>query len=79
MGKYSLEPMDRLPVIKEQVVKYKGHEVHNLNELEYINDEVWANIWQSDCIARISPADGTVIGWILLPELRETMAKAIRD
>ncbi|GJS50890.1 glutaminyl-peptide cyclotransferase-like protein [Tanacetum coccineum] len=25
---------------------------------------------KSDCIARISPADGTVIGWILLPELR---------
>nr|GEV87973.1 glutaminyl-peptide cyclotransferase [Tanacetum cinerariifolium] len=44
--------------IKEHVVRYEGHEVHNLNELEYINNEVWANIWQSDCIARISPADG---------------------
>ncbi|KAI7751241.1 hypothetical protein M8C21_021310, partial [Ambrosia artemisiifolia] len=25
---------------------------------------------ESDCIARISPADGSVIGWVLLPELR---------
>ncbi|KAI3784021.1 hypothetical protein L1987_43112 [Smallanthus sonchifolius] len=63
-------------VIKEQVVKYKGQEVHNLNELEYINNEVWANIWQSDCIARISPVDGTVIGWVVLPELREELVSA---
>ncbi|KAD4584836.1 hypothetical protein E3N88_22437 [Mikania micrantha] len=54
-----------MKVIKEHVVKYEGHEVHNLNELEYINNEVWANIWQSDCIARISPVNGTVIGWII--------------
>lgn len=33
-------------VLQKQVVKYKGHEVHNLNELEYVNDEVWANVWQ---------------------------------
>ncbi|PWA53705.1 glutamine cyclotransferase, WD40/YVTN repeat-like-containing domain protein [Artemisia annua] len=69
---YKINPQT-MKVIKEHVVKYKGHEVHNLNELEYINDEVWANIWQSDCIARISPADGTVIGWILLPELRQEL------
>lgn len=30
----------------KQVVRYRTHEVHNLNELEYINGEVWANIWQ---------------------------------
>ncbi|KAI7744971.1 hypothetical protein M8C21_003203, partial [Ambrosia artemisiifolia] len=53
-----------------------GHEVHNLNELEYINNEVWANIWQSDCIARISPVDGSVIGWVLLPELRAELLSA---
>ena len=33
-------------VIQKQVVTYNGYEVHNLNELEYINDEVWANVWQ---------------------------------
>lgn len=31
--------------ISKQVVYYKGHEVHNLNELEYINGEVWANVF----------------------------------
>lgn len=33
-------------VIGKHVVKYKGHEVHYLNELEYVNGEVWANVWQ---------------------------------
>ncbi|XP_076946865.1 glutaminyl-peptide cyclotransferase-like [Bidens hawaiensis] len=72
---YHLNPQS-MKVIKEHVVKYKGHEVHNLNELEYINNEVWANIWQSDCIARISPVDGTVIGWVVLPELRQGLESA---
>ncbi|KAK9075350.1 hypothetical protein SSX86_003673 [Deinandra increscens subsp. villosa] len=72
---YHLNPRT-MKVMKEHVVKYKDHEVHNLNELEYINNEVWANIWQSDCIARISPVDGTVIGWVLLPELREELLSA---
>jgi glutaminyl-peptide cyclotransferase len=35
-----------------------------LNELEWVRGEIWANIWHSDRIARISPADGRVTGWI---------------
>lgn len=35
-------------------------QVHALNELEYINGEIWANIWLTDCIARIDPATGAV-------------------
>ncbi|MBK7897237.1 MAG: glutaminyl-peptide cyclotransferase [Anaerolineaceae bacterium] len=35
-----------------------------LNELEYINGEVWANIWQTDRIVRIDPATGQVVGSI---------------
>ncbi|MFS8001221.1 putative glutaminyl-peptide cyclotransferase transcription factor WD40-like family [Helianthus anomalus] len=65
---YKINPQT-MEVIQEHVIKYKDHQVYNLNELEYINNEVWANIWQSDCIVRISPSDGTVTGWILLPEL----------
>ncbi|KAL2920763.1 Glutaminyl-peptide cyclotransferase [Bienertia sinuspersici] len=65
-----------LKVIQKQTIKYEGFEVHNLNELEFLNGEVWANVWQADCIARISPGDGTVVGWILLPNLREGLIKA---
>lgn len=36
----------------------------NLNELEYINGEIFANVWYSDSIARINPQTGDVTGWL---------------
>ena len=39
-------------------------EVGFLNELEYINGEVFANVWKTNLIARISPKTGKVTGWI---------------
>ncbi len=41
-----------------------GGEVSNINEIEWIDGEVWANIWQTDWIARIDPATGRVKAWI---------------
>ena len=41
-----------------------GKPLKNLNELEYVRGEIYANIWQSDRIARISPRTGKVLGWI---------------
>jgi glutamine cyclotransferase len=43
--------------------------VDQLNELEYINGEIWANIWQSDLIARIDPLTGRVNSYIDLSSL----------
>jgi len=51
-------------VEREIEVKSDGMPVARLNELEYINGEIWANIWYDDRIARISPADGEVLGFI---------------
>ena len=49
-----------------------GEPVDNLNELEYIHGEIYANIWNTNRIARISPRTGNVIRWIdltgLLPQ-----------
>jgi glutamine cyclotransferase len=45
-----------------RVVDERGHPVENLNELEYIHGEIYANIWQTDEIVRISPRTGKVIG-----------------
>ncbi|KAL6123187.1 hypothetical protein ACLB2K_075709 [Fragaria x ananassa] len=72
---YKIDPQT-LKVIGKHVVKYKDHEVHNLNELEFIKGEVCANVYQTDCIARISQVDGRVLGWILLPNLREGLVAA---
>src|SRR5262245_26354299 len=54
-----------------------GRPVINLNELEFIKGEIWANIYMSDLIARIDPENGRVIAWIdlsgiLTPEDRPT-------
>ncbi|MFT7724032.1 MAG: glutaminyl-peptide cyclotransferase [Roseateles sp.] len=49
-----------------------GRPVTQLNELEWVEGEVFANVWQSDRIARIDPRTGKVAGWIdlagLLPQ-----------
>jgi glutamine cyclotransferase len=47
----------------------QGQPVLRLNELEWIEGEVFANVWMSDRIARIDPATGHVVGWIDLTGL----------
>ena len=46
-----------------------GQAVHHLNELEYVRGEIYANVWNTDRIARIAPATGNVVGWIDLSGL----------
>jgi glutamine cyclotransferase len=43
--------------------------IDQLNELEFVDGEIFANIWQTDRIARISPQSGEVVGWIDLTGL----------
>lgn len=54
--------------------------IYRLNELEFIKGEIYANVWHSDRIARISPQDGHVIAWIdltgLLPSNQRIDAKS---
>ncbi len=45
-------------------VREGGAPVANLNELEHVRGEVYANVWQTDRIATIAPATGQVTGWI---------------
>lgn len=56
----------------EVPVTLNGRRLGQLNELEWIDGEVWANIWQTDFIVRIDPATGNVTGVIdltgLLPD-----------
>jgi len=51
------------------VVRDGDSAVGNLNELEYIEGEVWANVWLTDRIVRIDPETGEVQGWIDLSGL----------
>lgn len=38
-----------------------------------VDGEVWANIWQTPCIARVCPTTGKVTGWLLMHGLREAL------
>lgn len=54
----------------------RGQPVANLNELEFIRGEIWANVWQTERIARISPATGKVTGWVDLGGLSKSVSAA---
>ncbi len=60
---YVIDPEMFLTVSQIEVCDNKGI-VTNLNELEYINGEIWANIWETDLIARIDPESGKVLAYI---------------
>ena len=53
--------------------------IDQLNELEYIDGELYANIWQTDRIARISPQTGEVVGWIDLSGLLSSVFRHEKD
>jgi glutaminyl-peptide cyclotransferase len=63
------------------VVKDGAEVIDNLNELEFVKGEIYANVWHADRIARISPQDGHVIAWIdltgLLPSAQKIDAEAV--
>ncbi len=50
--------------VRKIQVKDGNTRIKNLNELEWVDGEIWANVWYEDRIARISPKDGAVLGWI---------------
>jgi glutamine cyclotransferase len=63
----TFQPLRRLPVT------WDGNPQFNLNELEFIEGEIWANVWNTDFIVRIDPSSGRVtscldLKGILAPE-----------
>jgi glutaminyl-peptide cyclotransferase len=56
-----------------------GVPVPRLNELEYVKGEVFANIWQTEYLARIDPKTGRIVGWIDLRGLLTARERAAAD
>ncbi len=63
-----LDPETHRPT-RTLYVTAAGQPVPYLNELEYIDGQIYANVWQSDRIARIDPATGRVVRWLNLAGL----------
>ncbi len=62
----------QLYVVRKVVVKFKGQPVPRLNELEWINGEIWANVWMTNFVVIINPANGEVIRRLNLVGLKST-------
>jgi len=79
---YFHEP-EMFDVVSRLEVYDNEKKVDQLNELEYIDGEIWANIWQTDFIARIDPVSGKVNSYIDLsplypePKRREVSADVL--
>ena len=56
--------LDTLKEKRRFTVRDGSLPVTRLNELEWVEGELFANVWQTDRIARISPATGKVVAWI---------------
>jgi glutamine cyclotransferase len=71
----SFQPTRKLPV------KFNGTALRDLNELEYIDGEIWANVWHTDRIVRIDPVSGQVKSYLnlagILPEEERSDPEAV--
>ena len=65
--------------VRRIIVRDHGAPVTQLNELEYIHGDIYANVWHADRIARISPGNGNVLGWIDLTGLLPASERSNRE
>ncbi len=65
-GTYELRVLDPngFKELKRVTVTDGGQQITKLNELEWIDGVLWANVWQTDRIARIDPETGRVMSWV---------------
>lgn len=63
-----LDPVT-LKEVRRINVRDGGRPVSALNELEWVRGEIYANVWTTDQIVRISPQTGKVLGWLDLSHL----------
>ncbi len=80
-GSSSLRFLDPATLQETGRLRVRDHTgpIDQLNELEYVRGEILANVWQTQRIARISPKDGRVTGWIDLSGLLSPMDRGGAD
>jgi|SRR5690606_2265584 len=66
-------------VVRSIRVRSEGRPIVRLNELEWVDGEIWANVWYEDRIARIDPDDGEVVGWIDASRLYPAAQRSSED
>lgn len=65
---YFMDP-GTMKTVRSITVRFGERVVPELNELEYVNGYIYANIWYQNIIIKIDPADGAVVGYLELSTL----------
>lgn len=60
---YFLDP-ETFAQVRKVMVLERDTPVRGLNELEYVEGQIYANVWPTERIVRIAPDTGKVVGWI---------------
>lgn len=66
-------------ITKTVPVTFNGQPLKNINELEWIEGQIWANVWQTDFIVRIDPQTGTVVSYLDCTGLLNTTSRGGRE
>ena len=61
-------------VVRRLTVTWRGAPLQRINELEWVDGEILANVWMKPLIARIDPTSGVVTGWIDLSPIVARLA-----
>jgi glutamine cyclotransferase len=65
--------------VRKLAVTMNGKPLTELNELEFIEGEIWANVWQTDLIVRIDPSTGRVTSFLNLKGILAPSDKTGRE
>ena len=74
---YFLDVNDPSKLIKYIAVAGSSQAYDQLNELEYHNGFIYANVWQKPVILKINPANGEVVGTLILQKLQNRIPKEV--
>lgn len=66
-------------LVRTVVAKNGWRSLSQLNELEFVDGQIFANVWYRDEIARIDPATGQVVGWLDLSSLKPREVRLNRE
>ncbi|MEI9982888.1 MAG: glutaminyl-peptide cyclotransferase [Aliidongia sp.] len=79
-GSASLRVLDPATLQEKRRIRVtaQGRPIANLNELEWVKGEIYANIWQTDRIVRIDPKSGEITGVIDLTGLLQSQGPMLR-
>jgi len=70
-----LDPRDLRETARLKVT-YEGKPLNNINELEWVDGEIFANVWLTNDIVRINPKTGAVVGLIDLTSLNQLSGRS---